>query len=148
MQTLYYWKDKYTNLEQNYFHLENSRSSKLEELNQILKKKEEEKKHLEEIHNVYENEQIKELDYFKLKSLENKILKSFDLIKEKKQQLLSEKALKYQEKRNCSICYEQEIKILIKPCNHLCLCSKCSDKVHSCPICRERIILKEIVKFN
>lgn len=51
-------------------------------------------------------------------------------------------------KKICSICYENEIRILLKPCNHLCVCNVCSNKIDSCPLCRENITSKEYVKFR
>ncbi len=50
-------------------------------------------------------------------------------------------------KKICSICYINEIRILFKPCNHLCVCSECSKKIDSCPICRMVINSKEFIKF-
>lgn len=50
--------------------------------------------------------------------------------------------------RTCAICYEHEIHILIKPCNHLCVCIGCSKKIDACPMCREIIISKEFIKFG
>jgi hypothetical protein len=51
-------------------------------------------------------------------------------------------------KRTCTICYENEIKVLLKPCNHLCVCSNCSKKIDNCPMCRENIFAKEEVNFS
>lgn len=148
IQTLHYMKEQYKNLENNYFNLENSRVKKYEEFEEILRKKEEEKKHLESINQIYENHQIEDLDYFKLKSLESKLLKSLGNIKERKQIIINESLNRSPiDRRVCVICYEKEIKILLKPCSHLCVCSFCATKVDSCPVCREIIISKESVKF-
>jgi len=78
-------QEKYSLLEKSYFNLENSRAEKYQELEEILKKKEEEKKHLESIHNVYEKFDLKNSDLFKLRGLETKIIKSLEVIKERKQ---------------------------------------------------------------
>ena len=78
-------QERYKQLETNYFNLENSRAKKYEELEEILKKKEEEKKHLMKINNLYENFDLHNMDYFKLKGLESKILKSLESIKDRKQ---------------------------------------------------------------
>jgi hypothetical protein len=78
-------KQKYNLLEKSYFNLENSRAEKYQELDEILEKKEEEKKHLESIHNVYENFNLQNSDLFKLRGLETKILKSLEAIRERKQ---------------------------------------------------------------
>jgi hypothetical protein len=85
IQKLWMLKEKYKELEKSYFTLENSRAKKYEELELLLKKKEEEKASLEGLANVYENHSIQDFDYFKLKHLEMKILKSLDSVREKKQ---------------------------------------------------------------
>jgi hypothetical protein len=78
-------QEKYNLLEKSYFNLENSRAEKYQELEEILKKKEEEKKHLESIHNVYEKFDLNNSDLFKLRGLETKIFKSLEAIRERKQ---------------------------------------------------------------
>ncbi len=53
-------------------------------------------------------------------------------------------------KRNfgiCTICYGNQIKILIKPCNHLVTCTECASKIECCPICRASILSTEIVEY-
>ena len=37
----------------------------------------------------------------------------------------------------CKICYSNFSNILCTPCNHLCICSKCSSRIKKkCPLCR------------
>jgi len=43
----------------------------------------------------------------------------------------------------CRICLDQEIRVLLKPCRHACLCGTCSDLVEICPICRMQITGRE-----
>ena len=47
------------------------------------------------------------------------------------------------EDRNlCIVCYSNEKCMLIRPCNHLCLCEECSDNMRhhqDCPLCRRAI---------
>jgi hypothetical protein len=62
--------------------------------------------------------------------------------------VLAQSNLKTTNSRTCVICYEKDIKVLLKPCNHLCSCIQCSNKLEDCPMCRERIISKEIVKLT
>jgi hypothetical protein len=45
----------------------------------------------------------------------------------------------------CCICLENEKTIMLRPCNHICTCSECSDKIEKCPICRTFIENKEHV---
>jgi hypothetical protein len=77
-------KDKFKNLEENYFKLEKMRAKKYEELEQLLRQKEEEKSVLIKISNIYTKQEIEDLDYYKLKEYESKILKSLKAIKERK----------------------------------------------------------------
>jgi hypothetical protein len=47
------------------------------------------------------------------------------------------------EERQCIICYENPKCFMIRPCNHVCLCEKCSRNVQGlrgkCPMCRNNI---------
>ena len=46
----------------------------------------------------------------------------------------------------CIICIDSESTIMIKPCNHVCACSRCSKKIKKkCPICRGIVEGKERV---
>ena len=46
----------------------------------------------------------------------------------------------------CKVCFSELPNILLKPCNHVALCSKCEIKVRnqcqypSCPICRKKYL--------
>jgi hypothetical protein len=40
----------------------------------------------------------------------------------------------------CAVCQEHAKEILLEPCNHVCLCDSCSEKVKDeCPLCRQKI---------
>ncbi|KAL8261253.1 hypothetical protein R6Q59_025302 [Mikania micrantha] len=43
------------------------------------------------------------------------------------------------EKVLCRVCFERELSIVLLPCRHWVLCSKCSEKCKKCPICRVNI---------
>lgn len=45
----------------------------------------------------------------------------------------------------CVICFGSVRNILLRPCNHLCLCKHCAVTVKLCPICRITITGREIV---
>ena len=48
----------------------------------------------------------------------------------------------------CSICYERPVQLLVKTCNHACLCMSCAPKVNGlCPICRAPISKFEKIYF-
>lgn len=148
-QKLVSLKERYNELEKKYFHLVNSGSKRCKDFEELLRKKENEQKNLQKMKSIYLDKNIKDLDYFSLKDLEAKIMRSLDSIQAAKQKLyvMSTKSTIYS-KKTCVICYEGEIKVLVKPCRHLCICEKCSPKIESCPLCREPIRERERVKYS
>jgi len=58
-------------------------------------------------------------------------------IGELSQKILLEKVNKRADENLCSVCMEEKKNILLSPCNHLCVCEKCSTHINNmCPICR------------
>lgn len=51
------------------------------------------------------------------------------------------------ENDTCIICMELQRDILYLPCNHLACCSKCSESLKNCPVCR-KIITNKIKVFH
>lgn len=147
IQKLQLLKEKYKNLEKKYFNCELKGTKKCEEYNDLLLKKQNYLNKYEKLYLIYNKYQINDLDYYELKNLEAKIistLNNFKIIKNKK---LKEKTKGNMfGKKNCVVCFENEINILLKPCNHLCTCEKCTKKIDSCPMCRKKI--KEINKIK
>ena len=147
IQKLKLLKEKYKNLEKKYFNCELKGTKKCEEYNDLLLKKQNYLNKYEKLYLIYNKHQINDLDYYELKNLEAKIistLNNFKIIKNKK---LKEKTKGNMfGKKNCVVCFENEINILLKPCNHLCTCEKCTKKIDSCPMCRKKI--KEINKIK
>ena len=43
------------------------------------------------------------------------------------------------DKSLCVVCLDANREILVKPCNHYCLCSGCSKELRECPMCKTRI---------
>ncbi|KAL9186838.1 hypothetical protein ACHAXT_010558 [Thalassiosira profunda] len=48
------------------------------------------------------------------------------------------------EERFCVVCEDGKKEVLLLPCKHMCLCSKCADEcllktIHECPMCRTKI---------
>lgn len=44
-----------------------------------------------------------------------------------------------QDNKKCIICRNNNISILIQPCNHICVCEECITKVNICPLDRKYI---------
>ena len=146
-QKLIELKSKYDSLEQKYFQLEDSETKKCEEYNDLLHKKENELKTLKKYNDLYSLHNIKNLDYSELKNLEAKITNLLDNIKKAKAAKLKNSEFLFMDKKTCIACMSNEITTLFKPCNHLCVCDSCCDKLHSCPMCRSLIKYKVKVKF-
>ena len=45
----------------------------------------------------------------------------------------------------CTVCLERPKNIILQPCFHFCICSKCLLKLDKCPICRDEIDLYNII---
>ena len=43
------------------------------------------------------------------------------------------------DKSLCVICLDKTRELLLKPCNHYCLCATCSKGLRDCPVCKKRI---------
>lgn len=43
------------------------------------------------------------------------------------------------EELQCIVCLSAYRKVLLHPCNHLCLCESCMKNLTNCPVCRKRI---------
>ena len=84
IQKLFLIKEKYKELENKYFELENSGSRKCEEFEDLLHKKEDELNNLKKLKSTYIDHKLNHLDYYQLKNLESKILLSLSLIKNEK----------------------------------------------------------------
>lgn len=54
---------------------------------------------------------------------------------EEKRKLVEEQGIQ-DKRRSCRNCGEEESCVLLLPCRHLCLCTKCSSKLSTCPICK------------
>ena len=49
----------------------------------------------------------------------------------------------------CSICYDNNINLLLEPCNHICICDLCYNLLvaKECPICKTNILTTKKVFF-
>ena len=147
-QKLIELKDKYESLEKKYFDLEKKESDKCEEYSDLLNKKKNELEILKKYNNIYLLHNINELNYYELKELDSKLEKLLKGIKNEKLNKLKKSSFPLLNKKSCIVCYTNEISIIFKPCNHLCICEKCNEKVNSCPMCRKLISSRLKVKLS
>ena len=89
---------------------------------------------------------INDLNYYELKELDSKLDKLLKGIKNEKLNILKKSSFPMS-KKSCIACYMNDICIIFKPCNHLCICEKCSEKVNYCPMCRKLILSRIKVKL-
>lgn len=45
-----------------------------------------------------------------------------------------------QSARCCVVCLDRQKSLLLRPCNHMCLCEACGNSVQECPLCRKTIV--------
>jgi hypothetical protein len=149
VQKLWSLREKYKELEEKYDKLEKETTKRCGDFEDLLAKKEIEYENYKKLKSIYIEQNVSELNYYQLKNLEAQILRSLSIIKNEKDKAL-QAATKTGlfSKKTCVVCYECEIKILFKPCLHLCVCEKCSPKFDTCPMCREQIRERERVKYS
>jgi len=143
--------NRYSILEKSYFEIEISHSEKNLEIEKKMKSKLEEFRKLKKKLDLYEKSDLNEINSIqKLSELEMKLLEVLNKISKYKEKYVEEELEKRRKKgkRLCVICMENSIKILIKPCCHLCLCQICCLKIENCPICRKPISVKEKININ
>lgn len=144
-------KLKYNEAEKIYFELAQNRNRQNDQLEEIYSQKLVECNTLQNISNIYEKQYISNLPLTELYDLEKKVNSMLDGIRKCKSSIVENEKNKQihenSKSKTCVICYENISSVLIRPCNHLCVCSKCNCRVYSCPICRGFILNKVKVKF-
>ena len=49
--------------------------------------------------------------------------------------------------QQCIICYSEDREMILKPCNHICVCQNCCKRIiqesNKCPFCQNQIIQRE-----
>ena len=146
-QKLIELKDKYDSLEKKYFQLEKAESDKCEEYNDLLNKKKKELETLKKYNNIYSLHNINDLNYFELKELDSRLEKILKKIKIEKLNKLKDSSFPSLNKKTCIACMFNEISIIFRPCNHLCTCESCSEKINICPMCRQLITSRMKIKL-
>jgi hypothetical protein len=83
----------------------------------------------------FEGKNLDKLSYTKLTKLELNLLKLLNKIKIRISKFEMEAILGINEAKNCKNCNTVKINCIIRPCNHLCVCHSCVQRLIKCPIC-------------
>ena len=59
--------------------------------------------------------------------------------------LANEELSQERDKFLCVVCQDLKREVILKPCNHYCLCHECSRALRECPICKRRVRNTEII---
>eukprot|EP01031_Cornospumella_fuschlensis_P024976 gene24976-30174_t len=94
-----------------------------------------------------DEEAIKQLDLSQIVELEKMVRVSLGRLESRKMELIESNLSIVNQQRLCTICMEEDRRVLLMPCRHLCVCSKCSEEasLQLCPICRNHVQDKVIV---
>ena len=60
-----------------------------------------------------------------------------DLIMHTRLQELETELMKEKEAKQCVVCMDRPREIMMRPCNHYCVCEECSGKLSRCPMCNK-----------
>jgi predicted RNase H-like nuclease (RuvC/YqgF family) len=83
------------------------------------------------------DEAISGLNMEELLLLEGEVVSVLTKLSERKQQLLRRTTSELL----CVVCLDEPKRIMLSPCNHLCLCRNCANSgiLNECPVCRARV---------
>lgn len=70
-----------------------------------------------------------------------------DLIMHAKMQELETQLMREKEAKQCVVCLDRPRVVMMRPCNHYCICEECSKHLSRCPICTNHFTRMEKV-FN
>jgi len=100
---------------------------------------------------------IDSMTYIDILELEHQLTSTLSATAKRKVDVQKEEMIKRQEEENkrkeeaekklCAICLTSDKCILLRPCNHICLCQPCSTLVTDCPLCRKLVTKKRKVFF-
>ena len=68
----------------------------------------------------------------------NSLISDTELLRRQLHQANEELSLE-RDKSLCVVCLDVNREVLLKPCNHYCVCSSCSNGLGECPLCMKRI---------
>jgi len=84
------------------------------------------------ISRLVEQADFGQMDEERLSSVEILLKKTLRQVKEKKECLLRKRAI--EEQNLCCVCLSNPRSILLLPCQHVCVCEDCKEKVNECPL--------------
>jgi hypothetical protein len=58
-------------------------------------------------------------------------------------QELEAQLMREKESKQCVVCLDRPRMMMMRPCNHYCICEECSMNLSRCPICTKRFIRME-----
>lgn len=103
----------------------------------------EEVKELETKIKAYEGIGLGNLDFYQLNEVEQNLLNLLIKSKEKKlilqEELMNDPLEEYNNNLKCKVCQNNESNVVLRPCNHLCMCLECVYSTIKCPECLEDI---------
>ena len=93
---------------------------------------------------------IDSMSYIDILELEHQLTSTLSATSKRKVDVQKEEEIKRKEeaeKKLCAICLTSDKCILLRPCNHICLCGPCSTLVTDCPLCRKLVTKKRKVFY-
>ncbi|CDR96586.1 hypothetical protein, conserved [Babesia bigemina] len=87
---------------------------------------------------------------YQLRKQQQKLDSLFDLYEKARHELELERELNIdlQAKLNCVVCFEKRINCLLNPCGHFNFCSVCAESFAVCPICRRKIVRRQVLSVD
>lgn len=66
------------------------------------------------------------------------LMSESELIQRRLHQAIKELSQEH-DKSLCIVCQDMKREVIVKPCNHYCLCQDCSSALRKCPMCKSGI---------
>ncbi|KAK1933149.1 hypothetical protein X943_002404 [Babesia divergens] len=87
---------------------------------------------------------------FQLRKQQQKLEALLELYEAVRVELEKERDLniELQAKLNCVVCFERRVNCLLNPCGHFNFCNVCAESFTNCPICRRKIIRRQVLSVD